>query len=276
MIPAALYTIQNNLQYVAVSLLDAATFQVTYQLKILTTALCFVIILHKPLNRWQWASLVVLTLGVILVQLPSLTTSIPSAPGADTSSQDKARWEQFLGLVTVALACLMSGLAGVYFEKILKGSKTSLWIRNIQLSFFSLFPALFLGVMIKDGAGVREHGFWYGYNGWTIGAIACQAIGGIIVALVVKYADNILKGFATSISIIVSCVLSIFIFDFVVTPLFVLGTIAVIFATYLYSRASALGSPKPLPGPRESPESTTVIAVHDPDETPDRAKHFKV
>ncbi|KAJ1971289.1 UDP-galactose transporter Gms1 [Dimargaris xerosporica] len=278
MIPAALYTIQNNLQYVAVSLLDAATFQVTYQLKILTTALCFVIILRKPLNRWQWGSLVVLTLGVILVQLPSLTTSASGAPGADTSSQDKARWEQFLGLVTVALACLMSGLAGVYFEKILKGSKTSLWIRNIQLSFFSLFPALLLGVMIKDGAGVREHGFWYGYNGWTFGAIACQAIGGIIVALVVKYADNILKGFATSISIIVSCVLSIFIFDFVVTPLFVLGTIAVIFATYLYSRASALGAPKPAPVQRASSESesTMVIAVHDPDETSDRAKHLKV
>ncbi|KAJ1918313.1 UDP-galactose transporter Gms1 [Tieghemiomyces parasiticus] len=270
MIPAALYTVQNNLQYIAVSLLDAATFQVTYQLKILTTALCFVIILRKPLNLWQWLSLVVLTVGIILVQLPSLgsvggtaatansgagaTGDAAATAGAAAEAVDKAAnaalqtqrdsWEKLLGLLTVALACVMSGLAGVYFEKILKGSKTSVWARNIQLSFFSLFPALFLGVMLKDGAGVREHGFWYGYNAWTFGAITCQALGGIIVALVVKYADNILKGFATSISIILSCVASIFIFDFHITIMFVIGTAAVIYATYLYGTAS---SAKPTP-----------------------------
>lgn len=61
-----------------------------------------------------------------------------------------------LGLIAVFAACMLSGLAGVYFEKVLKGSNATLWIRNVQLSFFSLFPALFVGVLWKDGNQILE------------------------------------------------------------------------------------------------------------------------
>lgn len=37
-----------------------------------------------------------------------------------------------------------------------------------------------------------------------------QAFGGLVVAAVVKYADNILKGFATSLSIVVSSFVSFY------------------------------------------------------------------
>jgi len=46
-----------------------------------------------------------------------------------------------------------------------------------------------------------------------------QALGGITVALVIKYADNIAKNFATSFSIILSFLASVTLFDFEITAL---------------------------------------------------------
>jgi UDP-galactose transporter len=121
-----------------------------------------------------------------------------------------------VGFVAVIIACAISGLAGVYFEKVLKDSnvRVSLWIRNVQLSFYSLFPAFFVGVVLKDGEKIAENGFFMGYNYVVWTAIAFQAFGGVVVALCVNYADNIAKNFATGISIIVSCLASIYFFNF--------------------------------------------------------------
>ena len=227
-IPAALYTFQNSLQYVAVSNLDAATFQVTYQLKIITTALFSVTMLHRKLSMNQWVSLFLLTAGIAIVQIPATDTTLkPPAQGDDgerrrslftrESGYDESHMDRAVGLIAVIIACTISGLAGVYFEKVLKGSSTSLWVRNIQLSFYSLFPALFIGVMLKDGHEIMQRGFFDGYNGVVWTAIAFQAAGGIVVALCVNFADNIAKNFATSISILLSSIASVYFFDFVLT-----------------------------------------------------------
>lgn len=156
--------------------LNAATFQVTYQLKILTTALFSVTLLHRTLSIQQWVSLILLTLGVALVQLPSSSTTATSTISHDDSGEDlpfsapglasgplhdqdlygEDRMNATVGFIAVVVACMLSGLAGVYFEKVLKGSTATLWVRNVQLGVFSLFPALFLGVLWKDGSQVFE------------------------------------------------------------------------------------------------------------------------
>ena len=74
---------------------------------------------------------------------------------------------------------------------------------------------------------------------------AFQAFGGLVVAMTVKYADNILKGFATSISIIVSSVFSYLVLnDLSPGGFFIIGTFLVILATFMYGCASLFTSSK--------------------------------
>lgn len=254
-IPAMLYTLQNSLQYIAASNLDAGTFQVTYQLKILTTAVFSVTLLNRTLSAKRWLSLVLLVVGVAIVQIPpGDRTHLPTFQdlkeghtgihlartveelamagnaAAGQLSKRSATYEGIdedvaaqtpqlnasIGFLAVVVACTLSGFSGVYFEKVLKDttSNASVWVRNVQLSLYSLFPALFLGVVFKDGAEIAKAGFFAGYNWVVWTAILLQAFGGVVVALVVNYADNIGKNFATSISIVLSCMAGVWFFDY--------------------------------------------------------------
>ncbi|XP_028265474.1 UDP-galactose translocator isoform X2 [Parambassis ranga] len=248
-VPSLIYTLQNNLQYVAISNLPAATFQVTYQLKILTTALFSVLMLRKSLSRVQWVSLLLLFAGVAIVQVQQEGNKEKSV--ADGSNQN-----YMVGLVAVVISCLSSGFAGVYFEKILKGSSASVWVRNVQLGIFGMVLGM-LGLWWNDGASVAEHGFLFGYTSMVWCVIFNQAFGGLLVAVVVKYADNILKGFATSFSIIVSTVTSIYLFGFHVDLLFTAGAGLVIGAVYMYSL------PKPAGGSSSPSSSSSSSALPD-------------
>ncbi|XP_047989414.1 UDP-N-acetylglucosamine transporter isoform X2 [Leguminivora glycinivorella] len=223
-VPSFLYIVQNNLLYVSASNLDAATYQVTYQLKILTTAFFAVVVLKRALKRWQWCALALLATGIALVQLSSDTGS---RKVASTHLPEQSR---ILGFGAALAACFISGFAGIYFEKVLKESDISVWMRNVQLSLLSL-PFGTITYLLNEGS--LSH-LLRGFDGFVWYLVILQAAGGLIVAVVVKYADNILKGFATSVAIIISCVASMYIFDFHLTLQFTIGTVLVIASIFLY------------------------------------------
>ena len=143
---------------------------------------------------------------------------------------------QIIGMMAILIACTTSGFAGVYLEKILKGGKkTSLMMRNVQLGFYGVLIGL-ITVFASDGAVVREKGFFVGYGYKTAMAIVTHAVGGLLVAMVMKYADNILKGFATSLAIVLATVMSSMFFGTPIQPLFAFGTAFVLAAVYLYGK----------------------------------------
>lgn len=231
-VPAFLYLVQNNLLYVATTHLDAATCQVAYQLKLLTTAFFSVALLGRQISGRRWGALGLLFAGVILVQAPKPGRAVAAAAVGHNP---------FIGTCAVAGACLLSGLAGVYLEKIVKStSDVPIWVRNIQLGFVSLIIGV-ASVQYLDGAAVARGGFFQGYT-WVTALVVLQvSAGGLLVGLIMKYADNVIKGFATSLSIVISSGLSWFIpaFDFSPSLTFVAGSTLVIISTILYSSPAA-------------------------------------
>ncbi|KAG0323378.1 hypothetical protein BGZ99_002795 [Dissophora globulifera] len=270
LVPSGLYALQNNLLYIALSNLEAATFQVTYQMKILSTAVFSVIMLNRRLSSQKWFALCLLMVGVTLVQLQNVGSrsstvvvdtkdelvaedevldAAVSENVAEATNQLNGGAEEeagpvqnpFVGLVAVLTSCVSSGVAGCYFEKILKGAEADMWVRNLQLGISgSLFSFL---AMFYDRQKIYEGGLLQGYTPMTWLVVCNQALGGLLVAIVVKYADNILKGFATSLSIIISGFISVYFFDFEPSLQFQLGTLVVIMSTYLYGRPDS-----PIPG----------------------------
>ena len=107
----------------------------------------------------------------------------------------------------------------------------------------------YITVYVKDAAAVRQQGFLGGYSSivWTV--VTVQAVGGLIVATVVKYADNVLKVFATSFSIVISCIISAFLFDFHPTMSFLVGASLVVTATVMYS------------SPEKKPRRKTILPL---------------
>ncbi|XP_011797340.1 PREDICTED: CMP-sialic acid transporter [Colobus angolensis palliatus] len=195
---------------------------VTYQLKIPCTALCTVLMLNRTLSKLQWVSVFMLCAGVTLVQWkPAQATKVV------------VEQNPLLGFGAIAIAVLCSGFAGVYFEKVLKSSDTSLWVRNIQMYLSGIIVTL-VGVYLSDGAEIKEKGFFYGYTYYVWFVIFLASVGGLYTSVVVKYTDNIMKGFSAAAAIVLSTIASVMLFGLQITLTFALGTLLVCVSIYLY------------------------------------------
>lgn len=231
-IPAAIYLVQNNMQYVAITHLSAPVYAVLYQTKILSTGILSVLVLGKVLTGFQWLALAALTLGVALVTLSQMGSSHKGGEGGGF----------IIGISAVLLAATTSGLAGVSFEKILKDSHVSLWARNLQMAAYSIVIG-FVGLLMQGKASqISEQGIFHGFTMAAWISVINNAAGGMLIAVVVKYADNIMKNFSQGLSVILTTIMSCIVFECGINATFAAGVALVIYSVVLYGNVI-----KPLP-----------------------------
>ena len=186
MVPAAIYLVMNILGFVALGHLDASTFSIVAQMKVFTTAIFSVVILGKQMPMRKWRALTTLTLGVILISNEAMPKMSAEKHGEHVESKHEVehKLKEFaIGMAASFGDVLLSGFVSIYFEMVLK-SKTetfSVWDRNLQLAFWS--SVIYAPIMMYDNPTDP-------FKGWsvvTLGCAAVGALGGVLVALSIKY-----------------------------------------------------------------------------------------
>ena len=117
----------------------------------------------------------------------------------------------------------------------------ALWLRNLQLSLFAL-PLAAAAAVVQDGRHIARVGAFTGFDQIVWSVVLINGVGGLLVAATMKYADNIVKCFATALAIIFGTFLSVPIFGFEFSRAFLVGAGLTVFASTLYAWAPVYGS----------------------------------
>jgi len=207
-VPAALYSVQMTLEYVALGNLDAAVFSVLVQTKLLATAGCAVLLLRKKIKKVQFISLVLLTVGVMLCNMKDFEKSKGTSSSGRRLEEDDSDMDTTKGVIATLCISACSGFASVYTEKVIKAKRNiiarkeeeqeeerlplqhqqqtqppqyGLVYTQVQLAFVSLVIMGFYCVSMELEQ-IMQKGLWYGFNFPAYISIFVSAIGGLTVA----------------------------------------------------------------------------------------------
>ncbi|KAK1268192.1 CMP-sialic acid transporter 1 [Acorus gramineus] len=254
-IPSIIYLIHNNVQFATLTYVDTSTYQIMGNLKIVTTAILFRLFLRRKLSNLQWMAIFLLSVG----------TTTSQVKGCGEASCDSHFSSPIQGYLLGILSACLSALAGVYTEFLMKRNNDSLYWQNIQLYTFG---AIFnMGRLLLDDFRVGfERGPWWqrlfdGYSFTTWMVVLNLGSTGLLVSWLMKYADNIVKVYSTSMAMLLTMVLSVYLFNFKPTVQLFLGIIICMMSLQMYFAPAHMLVDLPVTSNAAAPQTLSEVAV---------------
>ncbi|KAL1807354.1 hypothetical protein DCAR_0522659 [Daucus carota subsp. sativus] len=253
-IPSIIYLIHNNVQFATLTYVDTSTYQIMGNLKIVTTAVLFRLFLRRKLSNLQWMAIFLLAIG----------TTTSQVKGCGEASCDSLFSSPIPGYMLGVLSACLSALAGIYTEFLLKKKNDSLYWQNVQLYMFGAIFNL-TRLIMDDFRGGFEKGPWWqrlfnGYNIITWMVVLNLGSTGLLVSWLMKYADNIVKVYSTSMAMLLTMILSIILFNFKPTLQLFLGIIVCIMSVHMYFAPPNMLVDLPVPM-KAVPEDVVEVSI---------------
>ena len=233
-IPALLYFVNNNLAVHLQIQMDPTSYQILSNFKIFTTTILYRLIMKRTMMKQQWFGLVLLFLGGLSYSCGLMRNS-SSKSKLDSDIDKHEMYIHPLGIPMIFVYCILSGLAGVYNEWILKRNyQESIHLQNIFIyiygTVFNFIPILPLIIQTSSIQVNLLHGF--SFYTWLI--VFTQVFNGLFMSVVMKYSSNLVRLFIISFSLIVNAVLSLIVFHINLNVYFFISFLIMICALLLF------------------------------------------
>ncbi|KYK62109.1 hypothetical protein DCS_03256 [Drechmeria coniospora] len=181
---ALCYTLIKNSIFVCYKLADAGTIQLAKSSRTGVTALILTYCLNASISKLQWIAIVIQMFGLILTQYKA-------------SSGTTYPWTTYSILL---LQVILSASSGVYNQYLLKQHDSNLHVDNMLLYASGTFVNLLCHIMLRS-MSPDEPGFFQGYtSAGAVMVIVSNVFIGLAITAVYKYANAVIKCFATALS----------------------------------------------------------------------------
>jgi len=220
--PALMYSITNNIDYYLLLYMDPGSAQILTQLKILTTAIIWLIVFKQALQVVQWQGLFMLMIGSSLVAFGK-------------HDGENQMYVKAMGLVFLAFQLIFSAVAGVYNEWVYKkgsGKDTSLHLQNLGMYGWGVTFQMFYYSQSKT-AGVS---LLDGFNYWTWAVVFIYAFKGLLVSQIFKHYSIIVKLLVNGAAMFVANFFTWYLFGLETTTAHIFGLIIVFFSLLRYNQ----------------------------------------
>eukprot|EP00192_Tetraselmis_astigmatica_P011021 CAMPEP_0117648602 /NCGR_PEP_ID=MMETSP0804-20121206/501_1 /TAXON_ID=1074897 /ORGANISM="Tetraselmis astigmatica, Strain CCMP880" /LENGTH=369 /DNA_ID=CAMNT_0005454233 /DNA_START=529 /DNA_END=1638 /DNA_ORIENTATION=- len=254
LVPSIIYTAHNNVQFYMLKYVDPATYQILGNLKIITTGLLLRICLGRKLSMLQWMALFLLMVGATTSQVKT-DCSVEGDGGVFAAPLQ--------GYLFGLLSAFLSGFAAVYTEWIMKKNDDTLYWQNIQLYSFGVVCNA-IKLCIDDynaqyAGGIWLHKLFENYSTATYLVVCNLSFTGLLVSWIMKFADSIVKVYSTSMAMLVTMIVSIWLFDLQPSLQLILGIFCASSSLQLYYMKPSDLAYGPNKAPKELPEQAPLM-----------------
>eukprot|EP00932_Pfiesteria_piscicida_P016886 SRR837773.3790.p2 GENE.SRR837773.3790~~SRR837773.3790.p2 ORF type:complete len:272 (-),score=137.93 SRR837773.3790:61-843(-) len=187
---AVLYAFGDFLEMQSMSMMGGAAYQILLQSKLMITALIVWALRGQRQSGLQWNTLLTIVLGMSAFVL------------VDQGGKSGGAGFGLTGLLFVVAKVFFSCLCAVLTEKYLKQyNEMPIYAQVAQLKFSWLWTSLLLTLTFDKG--VRENGFWDGWDTRTYFVALSWVCKGWSTFLVLKKLDSVLKNIGEAVAIVV-------------------------------------------------------------------------